>query len=310
MNIGYDCVMIKPNEIAAVVVLYHPDDSVIANLNSYINQVEVIYAIDNTENDHVNAQFLTELKKNKKIIYRPNNENLGIATALNIGARNAIQSGCKFLLTMDQDSHASETMVDDLINCEAALNLSCLGILSPFHYTKITRFFSPSAKVDYVLTVWTSGSLVNLEAYKRVGPFNEDLFIDFVDHEYCLRLNLAGFKVFKVYNAILHHEIGTNITRNKFLGLPFFIASNHSALRRYYITRNRFYLAAQMGGNFPLFFLADKRKFVGELLTILLFEEDKFNKFKMILRGYSDYRKKKLGKFQPDDSEKQEMTNA
>ena len=310
MDICYDCVMIKQNEIAAAVVLYHPDDSVIANLNSYINQVEITFAIDNTEEDYVDAQFLTELTKNKKIIYIPNNENLGIATALNIGARNALQSGCKFLLTMDQDSLASETMVADLVNCEAAHNLSYLGILSPFHYTKITRFLPPSAKVDHVLTAWTSGSLVNLEAYKKVGPFNEELFIDFVDHEYCLRLSLAGYKVFKVCNAVLHHEIGTNITRHKFLGIPLFIASNHSALRRYYITRNRFYLAAQMAKQFPIFFLADKRKFIGELLTILLYEQDKLKKFKMILRGYSDYREKRLGKFKPDDGESQDLTNA
>lgn len=288
--------LITHKEIAATVILYHPDDSVIGNLHSYVDQVDVIFAIDNTEKGHIKATLFAELTENKKIVYSPNNENLGIAKALNIGARSAIQAGYKFLLTMDQDSNASPTMVADLINCEAAQNLTEIGILSPFHATATDPHPPVGCECTQVLTAWTSGSLLNLEAYKATGPFTEDLFIDFVDHEYCLRLNLAGYKIFKVNNAILNHEIGTDLKRHKFLwATP--VASNHSALRRYYITRNRFQVASRFKSYFPNFFEEDMLFFWKELVVIFLFEKKRFQKYKMILKGFSDYKKGRFGKY-------------
>lgn len=288
--------MIRHKEIAAAVILYHPDDSVIFNLSSYVDQVDVIFAIDNTEKGHVKAKFLAELTENKKIIYSPNNENLGIAKALNIGAHNAIQAGYKFLLTMDQDSRASPTMVADLVNCDATQNLSEIGIFSPFHSTATDPY--PPAEDEYsqVLTAWTSGSLLSLEAYRATGLFSEDLFIDFVDHEYCLRLNLAGYKIFKVNNAILKHEIGNDLKRHKFLWTTP-VASNHSALRRYYITRNRFQVASRFKKYFPDFFKEDLIFFWKELVVIFLFEKDRFQKYKMIFNGFLDYKKGRVGKY-------------
>lgn len=287
--------LIKHNEIAATVILYHPDDSVIGNLHSYVDQVDVIFAIDNTEKDHVKATLLAELTENKKIVYSPNNENLGIAKALNIGARSAIQAGYKFLLTMDQDSKASSTMVADLINCDAAQNLSAIGILSPFHATATDPCPPAGGECFQILTAWTSGSLLNLEAYRTTGLFTENLFIDFVDHEYCLRLNLAGYKIFKVNNAILTHELGNGLKRHRFLWTTP-VASNHSALRRYYITRNRFHVASRFKSYFPNFFKKDLVLFWKDIVVIFLFEKNRFQKYKMIFNGFFDYKKGILGK--------------
>ncbi len=288
--------MVHQKEIAAVVVLYHPDDTVLNNINTYIYQVDVIFVIDNTGLKFTNADLISKIKNMKKIFYIPNNENLGIAKALNIGAAYAIKSGYNFLLTMDQDSRATPTMVADLINCRAMRDHATLGILSPFHSTIATPTPPIDRKHQQVLTAWTSGSLLNLKAYRRTGPFNESLFIDFVDHEYCLRLNLAGYKIFKVNKAVLHHEIG-NQRRHKLLWISP-VSSNHSALRRYYITRNRFYLASRFKNDFPSFFRKDFVTFLKELVVIFLFERKKIDKYKMIFYGFCDYRKGILGKFQ------------
>jgi rhamnosyltransferase len=291
----HDTPPIKQEEIAAVVVLYHPDDSVFDNLNSYAQQVSAIFAIDNTEKNQSNTHLREALRKNEKIIYLPNNENLGIAKALNIGAQCALKSGYKFLLTMDQDSTASPTMIADLVHAAAGEALNTVGILSPFHST--TTDPHPSTdKTTEVLTAWTSGSLLHLAAYKETGPFTEELFIDFVDHEYCLRLNLAGYKILKVNKAVLTHNIG-NLKQHRLLW-KYPTASNHSALRRYYITRNRFYIASQFKNKFPEFFREDLLIFLKELVVILLFENERLQKYKMILRGFYDYKKGFLGKYQ------------
>lgn len=282
--------------IAAAVVLYHPDNKVPGNINSYVDQVDIVFAIDNTEQGQNNDKIRNSLLENPKIIYIANRENLGIAAALNIGANHALQAGYSFLLTMDQDSAASPTLVADLTDGTHGFVIGEIGILSPFHSIK-TDPCPPTDKTVQVLTAWTSGSLLNLSAYLKTGPFTEKLFIDFVDHEYCLRLNLEGYKILKVNKAILTHNFGIDLKRHRFLWKhP--VASNHSALRRYYITRNRFYIASQFHKKFPDFFRDDLILFFKEIAVIFLFEKDVFRKYKMILRGFYAYKRGILGKYQ------------
>lgn len=287
---------LKREEIAAVIVLYHPDDSVIDNLKSYMHQVDIIWAIDNTEEKQINTPLIKELIRNDRIIYIPNNENLGIAKALNIGAQCALKSGYNYLLTMDQDSTASPNMVATLL-AYGSVDDPHFGILSPFHSIAVQAApLSMEPNCQQVLTAWTSGSLLNLNAYKQVGPFNNDYFIDFVDHEYCMRLNLAGYRIYKVNKAILKHNIGTDIQKRRLLWLEL-IVSNHSPLRRYYITRNRLRLASDMNRWFPSFFWDDKKKMLAEVLTILFFEKERMKKISMMLQGVLDYIRNVLGKY-------------
>ena len=115
-------------KIAAVVVLYNPDSVVMGNLNSYINQVDKLYAVDNSEN--INSMLVEKIKCIKDAEYISNAKNLGIAAALNIGAKKAIEEGFEFLLTMDQDSRISENFADEMIKIlEKNKNI---GILAPF----------------------------------------------------------------------------------------------------------------------------------------------------------------------------------
>ena len=48
--------------IAGVVVLYNPNPVVIENIKSYINEIEYLFAIDNSE--YPNNEIVEELRKN------------------------------------------------------------------------------------------------------------------------------------------------------------------------------------------------------------------------------------------------------
>ena len=285
--------MITPQDIASVVVLYNPESDVLKNIATYSGQVSKVYAVDNSD---APPPFLDQLRQATNVEYIPLHKNRGISTALNVGAEKALSEGYTFLLCMDQDSTASPDMVPTLL-ADGPRDRADLGILSPFHSIAV-QVAPPPGKPVYqnVLTVWTSGSLLNLNAYKQVGPFKEDYFIDFVDHEYCMRLNLAGYKIYKVNTAILKHNIGTDIQKKRLLWLEL-IASNHSPLRRYYITRNRLRLASEMGKWFPEFFWDDKKKMVAEVLTILFFEKERLKKISMMLQGIWDYTRNIKGKY-------------
>ena len=46
-------------KIAACVILYHPEESILNNIKSYINHIEKIYVIDNSEHKAFNCQHLS-----------------------------------------------------------------------------------------------------------------------------------------------------------------------------------------------------------------------------------------------------------
>lgn len=284
--------MIQINQIAGVIVLYYPDLTVLENITATAHQVDRLYIIDNSEK--INHDLIRRLSAFHNLIYISNKKNLGISTALNIIARKAFDSGYRYLLTLDQDSTPEPDMVNTMITSEPALKFHDVGLLSPFHKTGITPVPPRGKAFEEVLVAWTSGSIVNLNVFQKAGPFDENLFIDYVDYDYCLSLALAGYKTYKIYAATLDHEIGNNVAYHRFLCFKL-ITSNHSAIRKYYITRNRLYLFKKYKFQFPLFFLSVFKAMVGECMGILLFENDKSQKFKMIIRGFRDFTLNRLG---------------
>lgn len=281
------------NRAAGVVVLYHPDLLVIENIRSYIEQLEKLFIIDNSE--FASEFFADSVKSNSKCEYIFNRGNLGIAAALNIGAQKAIEAGYSYLLTMDQDSKASENMVQTLINFYKKNTTESIGIVTPFHNNKGVQK-SPASKTSILLTAMTSGNLLNLEAFKKTGPFREELFIDYVDKEYCLRLRKLGYKVIRLNDLMLIHNLGD--ARIKKILLWNFYITNHSPLRLYYRTRNRFRLISKYKLKFPLYCLDDLKNFLIEIFKIIVYEKQVKEKLLMILIGIKDFRKNISGKYQ------------
>jgi rhamnosyltransferase len=281
--------MTIPLKINAVVILYNPDTDAFDNIASYQDQVGAVIAIDNS--DHPSKETAARLKSFPGLVYFPNHANLGIAAALNIGTRMAIEQDCDFLLTMDQDSKASPDMIKQMLECLNNRDQSRIGMIAPFHRTK-SGHAQPKEEVSQAMTPMTSGCLLNLQAFKAVGPFREELFIDFVDNEYCLRLIKHGYGVIQANMSILEHNVGDTKKYGPF------IATNHSPLRRYYKTRNRFYVFSRYFSDFPSHCLFDLVRLTKEIASIILFEGEKLAKLGMMLQGWRDFRKGKFGRYE------------
>ena len=71
--------------------------------------------VDNSDN--IDNALKEKINHFKKVEYIQNKANIGIAAALNIGAKKAIEDGFEYLLTMDQDSEAPDSMVSTLLEC-------------------------------------------------------------------------------------------------------------------------------------------------------------------------------------------------
>ena len=285
--------MPKCDSIAAVVVLYNPSPDVIDNILSWSTQVAKIFAIDNSEQS--NATVVKMLSGLDNLYYLWLGENLGVATALNIGAERALSEGHHWLLTMDQDSEATPGMIDTMMGCLRGHNSGTVGIIAPFASNK--QHVAPPDQVECSeeMTVITSGNLLNLKAYLTVGHFWDQLFIDQVDLEYCLRLNAAGFKVVRCNAAILNHNLGDMSTHRHHGKICH--TTNHNPLRRYYISRNRMYVIAKYRHLFPVYCAEMQKIYRGEIESVLFFEKSKLHKLRMMLKGYLDYRRGITGKY-------------
>ena len=279
-----------------VVVLFKPDDKMLDNINSYVNELSKLYVVDNTPDGDISEKFVG----NKKIEYIPLKENKGIAYALNVGAKRALKDKADWLLTMDQDSKFSDGELNKMKKfielCKKEKNMepiieakySNIGLVSPFHVTvrteKEKRF-----GIESPLNVMTSGNLINLKAYKKVGGFKDWLFIDCVDFDFCLNLRNHGFQVLQLNFVKLQHELGN--TKRIGIRSKVVYVDNHSAFRRYYIARNRHYLYDIYNKDFPEYCRLELKSTRSELIKIWLFEKHKIKKTRAIIRGYRDYKK-------------------
>jgi len=280
-------------KVAAVVILYNPELNVLDNINSYIDQIDKLFVFDNSESSN---EVLTEkIYLLKKTEYISKKTNLGIAAALNIGAKKAIEEGFEYLLTVDQDSEASPSMVSTLMEC-FKLDPK-IALVSPVLHDPSGRnlTFKADKPCEQVITVWTSGNLIKLNIFRSTGGFKEEFFIDYVDHEFCLRLNQMGFKIYICNKTILKHNLGKIEEVNLIFRKVY--PTNHSALRLYYKTRNRFYVKKKYKNEFPDFFKQDNKDFWRTFLKVILFEKNKWKKIRYTIKGYNDYRKNIFGKF-------------
>lgn len=277
-------------DIAGVVVLYNPDLSMLGNIYSYIDQVSVLYVIDNSEIR--NQEIVNKLSKRSDVLYLPQNENIGIAKAYNIAGWRALKEGYKYLLTMDQDSRAPDKMVQELLkkyddNPDA-------GIVTPFHYNEVIVSLHDENLIEEKPYVMSSGNLINLRAFEELHGFNEDLFIDYVDIEYCLRLRLIHFKIIQANSILLIHNEG-DIVRRRFLTDIIYVY-NHQPIRWYYKIRNYLYLRKKLIPDYPIYFHEELIRNFKNIIKILLYEKQKYNKYKFIVRGLIDYIRGRKGR--------------
>ncbi len=276
-------------KIAGVVTLYNPTDDDIKNINTYIDDIDKLYIVDNTEG----KSNKNRIPKNKKIEYIFKNENLGVATAMNIGAEKALKEGYKWLLTMDQDTTFKKSVMDRMKKEIQKRDTSKIGIITPWHHTKLVDK-KPEETYDDPHDVMTSGNLVNLDIWKKIGGYKDWFFIDGIDIEYCMNLHKNGYHILRINDIEIDHNLGDLFYKN--IRGRLFLCTNHVAIRRYYIMRNYHYIKDMYEKDDPNYcysLISQRHNMIG----VILFEKDKINKIRMYLKGLKDYKKGIKGKY-------------
>ena len=208
------------------IVLYNPElKNLYFNLKNWEDSKVVL--IDNASD---NIQKIEEaIIKKENVILIKNSINMGIAHALNQIMEYAVENNFQWVLTLDQDSKfPKEGIQVYLKNISKQIAIITCRIQN-VNTTMIEKYL---VEKEYVNDCITSGAFNNVEVWKRLQGFDEWLFIDYVDFEYCIRVRKQNYKILKCNSVLMQHSLG-NLEIKNFLGKKIYV-TNHSPLRRYY----------------------------------------------------------------------------
>jgi rhamnosyltransferase len=280
-----------------VVVAFHPDSCLPARLEAVAGQVRKVLVIDNTPSPAWTVKSACGHIANLE--WQAMQANVGVASALNIGIAAARSGGFTHLLALDQDSLLPEGAVQQLL--ATLLSQREIAVVGPiYHGSTGHRSWIPWRRGIFLIPyspppatglydsffAITSGSMLDVRAAERIGPFDDGLFIDSVDQEFCLRAWRSGYRVVINSAVDMVHELGAR-SEGGILGLRT-VAPNHSALRRYYIARNRVLLYKRHGLTFPQYVLYDLMAAILEIALVILVERDRGAKIRMMWTGFRD----------------------
>jgi rhamnosyltransferase len=289
----------KAPMVVAVVVTYNPGPELAENLMALRDQCTEVVVVDNGS---ANGRWVAELAMHLGVRFIPNERNLGVATALNQGRTLAIERGAEWLATFDQDSLLPFGAVQAVLaQLTQQPDPHRYGIVTTAHCDRgIQRDYHHPVDIIKETEHWrilrstiTSGSLIRCDVLQAIGPFDERLFIDAVDLEFCLRMRRRGWLIGEAREIVMQHSIGA-ATQHRLLGVRL-VCTHHSAVRRYYITRNMLEVCVRHVLFDPRWALKGLAIIAAGALMSVLREQDKLAKLLAVLRGFRDFGLRRFG---------------
>jgi rhamnosyltransferase len=225
---------------------FHPDDGVVRRLRDLARQVDRVIVVDDGSGPSADG-VLADAAASGVEVHRLE-RNSGIAAALNVGVRVALDDGADYVVNVDQDSDLPEDYIAIALGIFARANaVTRLGIVAVDAVNgapALPTWVSPEG-FGLVPEAIQTGFVISRECLERGGLFDERLVIDCVDTEYCLRVRDRGFRIAVAKGTDIRHSIGRRAELRPF-GIPLRHRESgriatyqyHSPFRRYYIARN------------------------------------------------------------------------
>ncbi|WP_166375868.1 glycosyltransferase [Aeromicrobium phragmitis] len=240
----------------AVLSVYSPDRSLLANLEAIGEQVDRVIVVDDHGPEPDEELFIALVEQGVELYRQP--DNLGIAAALNRGIAVAFARGADAVVLFDQDSAPPPGMIAALRRTvdeakEAGID-AAFAVPEFWSATRQVMATDPSG-VLLAREPIQSGTYLPRSSWEDLGPLREDLFIDLVDVEYALRAEAAGMPPVAAPGTRLGHRLGAAYRRPWWAGgfarspLPATVTLS-APFRYYYRVRNRRVLNRAYGRRF------------------------------------------------------------
>lgn len=273
-------------KLYAITTSYFPDEALILeNFRKIKDYVESYIVVDNSETYAFNTL------NDHKGIHIIKSANAGVSGGLNKGIAHAKSCGADHVILFDQDSLVSDSMIPELLNTLTQNAQGCTVVApnivdteskASIHEGYFNRGTQVNDRYIEVPATQMSGLLIPMVVFDKVGPFDENYFLDLVDSEWCWRARNKRCKIIIDTNAILFHEYGEG-TKNVF-GYKF---SYGAPFRSYYISRDRLNFLAESKTSF-----IHKTRLATKFFLLFieaLFLNQSFARLKFLFKGVIDF---------------------
>ena len=202
---------LKINEkVAVIIVLYNPDTNDIDNVRR-IAQYNVGFVVDNSLIPFMDGETIG------KMSYICNKANIGIAEAQNIALREILKGDYEYVVFLDQDTRVAVDYPLQIAMEFSRIDNGRLAVLGPQVVNAVTGGQYASAIHKYEISengfslrkhIISSGSCMSINALKDVGLMWGELFIDYVDFEWCWRAASKGYQCGVTSHLQISHHVG------------------------------------------------------------------------------------------------------
>jgi rhamnosyltransferase len=282
------------NSYGLIFVLYQPTEEFLENLAKAHTFCPDIVAVDNSPEADISLHGNLR-EQGIRIIFNRNKG--GLAGAYNRGAELLLEQDCEVIFLLDQDSDIEALFFEKMLQACRDLgtgeflvgpkiyeiNLEkCMPVFQPGKYIpKRLRIDDQNEGMFPSLCIISSGSALSAAAYRKLGPFREDYFIEYIDIEYCLRAVSQNVPVY-MNAAVTMRQTTGKIERH---GDKY--TTNHVAWRRYYGARNAVHCLYLHRASWGLHWVSGLLAFL-QVLRVLQYEPQKVKKITAITCGYID----------------------
>ncbi|MCT8388494.1 glycosyltransferase [Leuconostoc holzapfelii] len=281
--------ILKKYSVNIVLVTYNPNIAdLFKNIRQSIDGVDSVILVDNASTPDIQTELYDYSLRNEKIKFLPMQNNNGIGAAQNEAIRfvsSHKNDEEQFLLFFDQDSYLTNMQIYDLTQhfieeSKETPNLALLGVKTNDDDTVSGR--------QFVKHIISSGSLTTLTIFKKIGFFDEELFIDFIDFAWCWKAEKLGYRLMVDNSMLLHHQTSGHLPTIFGKGID-------KPSRLYYVYRNVIISLKRYNTSFLFSFKWYTHLFLKAIFQ-LIFAGERMYRGKMILSGIFDGLNGKTGK--------------
>ena len=295
---------VQPSDLCSIIVTYQNKINEFADiLKKHLDNFQQVIIVNNSPEIDL-SKF-----QSKQVTLITNPGNIGLAAALNIGILEAKKQGAEMVALFDQDTLLPDDFAQNMLkHINDYQGQKKPALFSPVFFNHVTDDYGsiinfkplrlirskPDKQKSFTHPqyVITSGSFIPMSVLDDVGFMREELFIDFVDIEWCLRARAKGYKIVSLPKVEIAHHLGDSSV--SFMGTNYPI---HSPLRMYYYFRNAMYLyrLREIDRNWRL---VDATRNLFRFMFYMLFVKNRPTYFKYIIKGYYHGLIKRMGKLE------------
>lgn len=271
----------EQKKYAVGLTLFNPIKEYIENIKRYAAVFDLVVVNDNTVGNDDRVFYVKELKQIENLVYLTTGENIGLPQAFNKILDVCYGNAIDYLCTLDQDSDLTDDAARKMkYNIEHSIEKAAIYAVSPVSKQQVSTE-EPIGDYKEVEWVICSGSFLDLQILKQNNiSYDDNYYIDRFDADLCMQIRRCGLKIIKYCNVTMYHECGTG--------------GKHSAVRHYYMFRNRRYYNKK----FYSWPTSSMRTFLQDcrhLWNIFLGRDDMLMKIKCYFYAKYDYANGRLG---------------